>query len=77
MRAGRRTQVAKGAVCKTAMQRFEPARRLQSIQFTESDSGCFYQAEASFSHVTGLVILTSDPSSGWKADLCRLQYIKK
>lgn len=25
---GRRTQVAKGAVCKTAMQRFEPARRL-------------------------------------------------
>lgn len=29
MRAGRRTQVVKGAVCKTAMQRFEPARRLQ------------------------------------------------
>ena len=28
MRAGRRTQVAKGAVCKTAMRRFEPARRL-------------------------------------------------
>jgi hypothetical protein len=28
--AGRRTQVAKGAVCKTAMQRFEPARRLQT-----------------------------------------------
>ena len=30
--AGRRTQVAKGAVCKTAMQRFEPARRLQTAQ---------------------------------------------
>ena len=30
MRAGRRTQVVKGAVCKTAMQRFDPARRLQS-----------------------------------------------
>ena len=29
MRAGRRTQVVKGAVCKTAIQRFEPARRLQ------------------------------------------------
>jgi hypothetical protein len=28
MRAGRRTQVVKGAVCKTAMQRFDPARRL-------------------------------------------------
>lgn len=28
--AGRRTQVAKGAVCKTAMQRFEPARRLHA-----------------------------------------------
>ncbi len=25
---GRRTQVVKGAVCKTAMQRFDPARRL-------------------------------------------------
>ncbi len=25
---GRRTQVAKGAVCKTAIQRFDPARRL-------------------------------------------------
>ncbi len=30
MRAGRRTQVVKGAVCKTAMQRFDPARRLQT-----------------------------------------------
>jgi hypothetical protein len=30
MRAGRRTQVVKGAVCKTAMQRFDPARRLQA-----------------------------------------------
>lgn len=29
MRAGRRTQVVKGAVCKTAIRRFEPARRLQ------------------------------------------------
>ena len=29
MRAWRRTQVVKGAVCKTAIQRFEPARRLQ------------------------------------------------
>ena len=28
---GRRTQVAKGAVCKTAIQRFEPARRLHSV----------------------------------------------
>ena len=28
MRAGRRTQVVKGAVCKTAMQRFDSARRL-------------------------------------------------
>ena len=28
MRQGRRTQVVKGAVCKTAMQRFDPARRL-------------------------------------------------
>ena len=27
---GRRTQVVKGAVCKTAMQRFDPARRLQT-----------------------------------------------
>ena len=26
---GRRTQVAKGAVCKTAIRRFNPARRLQ------------------------------------------------
>ena len=26
---GRRTQVAKGEVCKTSMQRFESARRLQ------------------------------------------------
>ena len=32
MRAGRRTQVVKGAVCKTAMQRFDPARRLQYIR---------------------------------------------
>ena len=30
MRVGRRTQVVKGAVCKTAMQRFDPARRLQT-----------------------------------------------
>ena len=30
MRARRRTQVVKGAVCKTAMQRFDPARRLQT-----------------------------------------------
>ena len=30
MRAGRRTQVVKGAVCKTAMQRFDSARRLQN-----------------------------------------------
>jgi hypothetical protein len=30
MRAGRRTQVVKGAVCKTAMQRFDPARRLHT-----------------------------------------------
>ena len=30
MCAGRRTQVVKGAVCKTAMQRFDPARRLQT-----------------------------------------------
>ena len=30
MRAWRRTQVVKGAVCKTAMQRFDPARRLHS-----------------------------------------------
>ena len=28
MSRGRRTQVAKGAVCKTAIQRFDPARRL-------------------------------------------------
>jgi hypothetical protein len=31
MRAGRRTQVVKGAVCKTAMQRFDPARRLHTV----------------------------------------------
>jgi hypothetical protein len=31
MRPWRRTQVVKGAVCKTAMQRFDPARRLQSF----------------------------------------------
>jgi hypothetical protein len=30
MRLGRRTQVVKGAVCKTAMQRFDPARRLHT-----------------------------------------------
>ena len=30
MRAARRTQVVKGAVCKTAMQRFDSARRLQN-----------------------------------------------
>ena len=30
MCAGRRTQVVKGAVCKTAMQWFDPARRLQT-----------------------------------------------
>jgi hypothetical protein len=39
MRAGRRTQVVKGAVCKTAMQRFDPARRLQtSLEPFQSDS---------------------------------------
>lgn len=27
----RRTQVAKGAVCKTAIQRFDPARRLHLL----------------------------------------------
>jgi hypothetical protein len=32
---GRRTQVAKGEVCKTSMQRFESARRLQFLD-------CFY-----------------------------------
>ncbi len=30
--AWRRTQVAKGAVCKTAMRRFEPARRLHPVR---------------------------------------------
>ena len=30
MRLGRRTQVVKGAVCKTAMQRFDSARRLHT-----------------------------------------------
>jgi hypothetical protein len=28
---GRRTQVVKGEVCKTSMQRFESARRLQTL----------------------------------------------
>jgi hypothetical protein len=28
---GRRTQVAKGEVCKTSMQRFKSARRLQAL----------------------------------------------
>jgi len=28
---GRRTQVVKGEVCKTSMQRFESARRLQNL----------------------------------------------
>jgi hypothetical protein len=30
LEAGRRTQVAKGEVCKTSMQRFESARRLHN-----------------------------------------------
>ncbi len=29
--SGRRTQVVKGEVCKTSMQRFESARRLQTL----------------------------------------------
>jgi hypothetical protein len=37
--AGRRTQVAKGAVCKTAMQRFEPARRLHIMNVKTEESG--------------------------------------
>jgi hypothetical protein len=36
MPAGRRTQVVKGAVCKTAMQRFDPARRLHSAHGAQS-----------------------------------------
>jgi hypothetical protein len=36
MRAGRRTQVVKGAVCKTAMQRFDPARRLHTTLHARS-----------------------------------------
>jgi hypothetical protein len=31
MNLGRRTQVVKGEVCKTSMQRFESARRLQLL----------------------------------------------
>ena len=35
---GRRTQVVKGEVCKTSMQRFESARRLQIILDIVRDS---------------------------------------
>ena len=41
MRAGRRTQVVKGAVCKTAMQRFDPARRLHTEKKTLSGTVCW------------------------------------
>src|SRR5919198_4855698 len=36
---GRRTQVVKGEVCKTSMQRFESARRLHYSEYSEPFSG--------------------------------------
>jgi hypothetical protein len=38
---GRRTQVAKGEVCKTSMQRFKSARRLQEVTLSPRGAAVF------------------------------------